>query len=242
MSLVTPRTTDRNYLAVLRECGGYYECPKDASGRRLGPLIAFTGRYAHGKQWVGEVYYNLAAVEEDPPVLNYFALDLARKILTVMPGKPFDTIVGIPQGGVLLGLFVASQLGCRYYYPEKEVTELRSATSREKSKLVWGRHELRPGMRVVVIEDIFNNFSSTRKTLSLVQETGAKLVALAGAFNRSKQDQWEGLPVISLLHLPTDQYRQDDPYVADDLAQGNVVWDPKPEWEKLMAAMEADER
>ena len=48
-------------LDLLAKCGGYYECPKGESGKRLGPLVAYRGTYGPDddkKRFVGDVYVN----------------------------------------------------------------------------------------------------------------------------------------------------------------------------------------
>jgi len=47
------------------------------------------------------------------------------------------------------------------------------------------------------------------------------------------------VPVVSLVRLPINEWKQDDPAVADYVAKGNVVWKPKDEWDRLMQAMSA---
>jgi hypothetical protein len=68
-------------LAKLREFGGYYECPKDKEGKRLGPLVGYAAEYEPGKHWVGDIYLNAASVERCPEMLNDFACELAEEIL-----------------------------------------------------------------------------------------------------------------------------------------------------------------
>ena len=48
------------YLEVLSSVRGYYKCPKDRSGKRLGPLVAYAGRDENNKQYVGDEYVNFA--------------------------------------------------------------------------------------------------------------------------------------------------------------------------------------
>lgn len=45
------------------------------------------------------------------------------------------------------------------------------------------------------------------------------------------------LPVISLVRMPVQEWKQNDPAVAEDIAKGNVVWKPKNEWNRLEQAM-----
>ncbi len=63
----------RDPLALVERCGGYYKCPKDPSGKRLGPLVGYAGRDAQGRQFVGDEYFNFAKAERHSPILGYLA-------------------------------------------------------------------------------------------------------------------------------------------------------------------------
>lgn len=54
---------EKNPLAVLKALDGYYECPKDTAGKRLGPLVGYAGRDNLGRQYVGDIYANFAVAE-----------------------------------------------------------------------------------------------------------------------------------------------------------------------------------
>lgn len=103
---------------------------------------------------------------------------------------------------------------------------------------------------MVVVEDVFNNFQNTDHILSQIGATGAKVVLLAGALNRSpfvencytpKNGVFanQALPVIAAIREAYPEYKQDDPEVAADIAHGNIEWKVKDNWEKLMWAMAA---
>jgi hypothetical protein len=68
-----------------------------------------------------------------------------------------------------------------------------------------------------------------------VQATGAQVVGIICGLNRSEKVEYEGLPVVSLVYLPTPQYMQDDPAVASYIQ--DVVWDVKPNWPRLKQVM-----
>ncbi len=36
---------EKALLRYLQEFGGWYECPKDSNGKRLGPLVGYAGAY-----------------------------------------------------------------------------------------------------------------------------------------------------------------------------------------------------
>lgn len=232
-------------LDIVARCGGYYECPKDDSGKRLGPLVGYAGKDAQGRQKVGDVYVNFAKVEQWPVPVNGFAHLLKDELESHFDGKRLDpeklVFVGMPMGGIVLATHLSAQKhGSRGIFAEKAGDEL-----------ILKRHDLLPGDQAVIVEDVCNNFSTTDKAFEMIEGVGAKVIAIVCFLNRSGRVEYEvpdanvafgtsdRLPVISLVHKPFPQWEQDDPAVADDVAAGNVVWKPKHDWDKLEAAVAA---
>ena len=224
----------------------YYSCPKDEKGKRLGPLVGYAGKYAEGKQFVGDIYLNFAPVEEYWFILDYLAKRLYNALC-----KRWELGVGVycgaPEGGKALALALSSySLGSRYVYPDIKVTAPATSQGREKRELVWGRHQVNHGERVAIVEDLNNNFSTTDELINLILNANAQVVAIISYYNRSLDCQGKlykyrelGIPIITLKSNPISQYYQEDPFVAEDVAKGNVVWKPKLDWAKLKTAMEA---
>jgi hypothetical protein len=71
-----------------------------------------------------------------------------------------------------------------------------------------------------------------------IEAKGASVAAIVCLINRSSRESFCGIPVVSVLYLPTPEYSQDDPLVINLVQEGKVVWKPKAEWSKLKAAME----
>jgi orotate phosphoribosyltransferase len=233
-------------LELLQILGGFYECPKDANGKRLGLLVGYAGRDKQGRQKVGDVYVNCALFEEWPELLHQFAKD--RRF--VLPVGKIDAFCGSPMGGLAFAQMLALAQKKRYIFSEKKVTELVEG-GKEKSDLVFGRHQPKEGENVVIVEDVANQFSTTDQQILLVRKYGANVVGIFCLLNRSTtvDDRYYsgangqvGIPVISLIRKPFPSYKQDDPEVAEDVVAGNVVWKPKgtpQDWARLMAAMNA---
>jgi len=234
-----------DYLEILQRCGGYYECPRDPKEKRLGPLAGYAGTYkdetsGETLHYVGDVYYNFAKAEEFHHVIDFFARTLSAKIQRKLGhDAEIDYVLGAPMGGIAIANNLARVLDCRFVFAEKEIVRIATAERREESVLILKRHEIEREARVVLAEDVCNNFSTTEKIWDLIESTGAYMVGIACELNRSGVDSFERLPVISLLHIPTEQYRQDDEEVAADIKAGNVVWEPKDEWPRLQAATKA---
>lgn len=232
-----------NPLVVLRNLGGYYECPKGAAGKRLGPLVGYAGKDAKGRQYVGEVYANFGEMEQWPFILRAYGQLLARN--NSLSQVNVNCFCGAPLGGMTFGAIMADIQGCRYVFPEKMVTVAATASQREESKLVFARHKVIAGEKVAIVEDVANNFSTTDKLIELIQEAGATVEAIVCLLNRSltidaaypSPVAGRDIPVISVVRKPIRQWEQDDLAVVEDVTKGNVVWKPKNEWPRLMAAM-----
>jgi orotidine-5'-phosphate decarboxylase len=228
-------------LATLKLCGGYYKSPQDKEGNFLGPLVGYAGTYdsdAGPKNYVGFEYFNFAKAEALPIARSYFARLIGEEIKKA--GLQCDVVVGAPMGGILLAGSLGDYLQCRTIFAEKKVTGLANKAEgiKEQSEQIIDRHEIRPGDRVIIVEDVCNNFSTTKKMETLVSNLGGKLVAIVCAFNRSGNTDWESIPVLSGLSIPTQQFRQDDPEVVELIKQEEIVWKPKLEWDRLKRAME----
>ncbi len=228
----------------LRRYGGYYICPKNSQGERLGPLVGYAGKYeapdGSKKAFVGDVYYNFAKMEVYPDIYGYYASNLANKV-SDFPERKCDIVLGAPMGGIILASDMARFLNCRRIFAEKKVISAATNDKREESILVIDRHDINFGDRVILAEDICNNFSTTEKLIELVEKNAGQITAIACLLNRSgKRDYLHRgitVPVISSLYLPTLQYKQEDPKVVYDMEAGNVVWKPKNEWVRLEKAM-----
>ena len=245
MKNIIPGKTEHPF-EVLKRCGGYYECPKSPEGKRLGPLVGYAGKYGpkgEERQYVGDIYANFAKAECHGPVLDWICKRLGWTISSTL--SSITGFIGLPEGGKALATALAIDLGRQYVYPDRKVTALKTETAREKSDLVFERHELHEGERWIIVEDVCNNFSTTAKSIELVESFGAKVIAIACFLNRSLEVNSVyspraniSLPVISLVRQPILEYQQDYPAVAEDIEKGNVVLKPKNEWSRLMNAME----
>ncbi|MFH1583126.1 MAG: orotidine 5'-phosphate decarboxylase / HUMPS family protein [Candidatus Falkowbacteria bacterium] len=233
-------------IAILTNCDGYYESPVGSDGKHKGPLVAYAGDYVvddagQKKNFVGFIYYNFARAEQYPLVRDYFARQLAQVILDEV-GMP-DVVIGAPMGGIMMAVEVGRILGCRTIFAEKKVTALADPNhgKKEQSELIIDRHDIKPGDGVVIIEDVINNLSTPGKLIGIIKAKDGNLLGLAAPFSRSQKTKWEGLPVAAGKHQPLEQFKQDDPTVADLIAQDKIVLKPKQQWVMLKAAMENKE-
>lgn len=237
-------------LDWLRMCGGYYECAKDEKGKRIGPLAGYNGRDLKGRQYVGDIYANFAKAERHGPVLK----EVAKRLLFDLSTSPargrgqwsdVTGFCGAPEGGKALGTTLSVLSGKQYIFPDKKTIALATEHSREKSELIFSRHEPGKGEWWWIVEDVCNNFSTAEELIDKIESYGAHVAGIAGFLNRSPFiDQLYlhprhglSLPVVALVRKPMPEYEQDDPEVLEDIRAGNVVWKPKNDWDKLPASM-----
>ena len=230
-----------NPLATLKACGGYYKSPEDNEGHFMGPLAAYAGTYdtADGpKNYVGVEYFNFACAEDNALVRDYFASLIATAVKKA--GLSCNVALGAPMGGILLAGDVGRIIGCRSIFAEKKILAVAKPAEglKEISGLIVDRHTINDGDKVIIVEDVCNNFSTTEKLQNVIKSYGGELVAIACAFNRSGKSDWKGIPVLAGHFIPTEQFRQDDEKVAELVKAGKVIWKPKAEWGNLLAAME----
>lgn len=158
-----------NPTEMLAKClDGYYERPVNEVGQRVGPLVGYAGTYSTPggpEQYVGEVYANFAKAEVFPELLLEWSRRLYRKLLT-SGVKDVHRCMGMPMGGISFAFACAQYLVTNFGYLEKKVTETAKEGQREKSKLMFGRHKVHEGERVILVEDVCNNFSTTGGPLS----------------------------------------------------------------------------
>ncbi len=233
-----------DYITLLGICQGHYLCPKDRLGKRQGPLVAYVERDENGRNLVGEVFVHFAMAEQYPQLLHHFALKFFPKIIASLD---FDVFCGATYGGLAFGLVLALVCGKKFVYPEKEIEP--APNGGRKTTLIFRRHEIQPKEKVVIVEDVSNNFSTAKALIRLIGIAGGQTTGIASFLNRSLSVDNEyvaqggsRVPVLSLVRQPIPEYRQDDPYVAEDIEKGNIIWDPKRDWDILLEAMQADQK
>jgi len=232
-----------NLIGALDDLGGYYVCPKDPNGKRLGPVVGYAGRDKLGRQKVGDLYANFAVMEQYPTILHHFAESL--EAFSQIDDLGIDSFCGAPMGGLAFANLLAHIYEVRYFYPEKKVLAVGTPTEREKSQLIFSRHEIVRRERVAWVEDVANNFSTGDDGIELIQDGGAEVVVIVTLLNRSpfvgrvfKTRRGKEIPVACGVLMPMPQYEQADPAVAEDIKNGNFVPKPKNEWDRCVEAME----
>jgi len=239
-------------LQLIKEHGGIYTCPRDTNGKMLGPLVGLQSRYdiKSGSLETGRLvtadFFNFAHMEQNHTrIFRMIAGLLAQRIRTQF-SRQFEEdfsqvyILSVPAGGALLGSNIACNLNCKYASAEKRF--FHAPRDGMKYEIVLQHHQIEPGAQVILVDDVCNNFSVIIGLLKSLIRLKLQPMAIACGVNRSTQINFQApnfptVPIIPLLHFPTQQFRQDDPEVSHLIAKNEVFWNPRRDWHQLLEIM-----
>ncbi len=158
---------------------------------RQGHFLLTSGRHSDRFMLLSQLFQHPAAGQE-------FAAALAAKL----PWPEIDVVIGPAMGGVILAYEVARALeGPLAIYAEK--------TEGDAMALKRG-FTLRPGERVLVVEDAISTGGSINKVIQLVRQSDAELVGAAALVDRTGGRIDLGVPFVSLISLTVDSYEPTD--------------------------------
>jgi adenine/guanine phosphoribosyltransferase-like PRPP-binding protein len=233
-------------LELGKRCNAVYVCPKTGSERK-GPLVAYAGKDGKGRNLVGDIYFNFRRIEVHPKAVEAFAMAAYVKLIKKGLIDSFDTICGIPQGGRTFGQMLALVAGKKFAYADKKPKPTEEG---KKQEYTWdlSQFDFEQGERVAIAEDVFNNFQNTDGTLIGISSSGAEIVLLVGALNRSPiydsiyvpkigLYRQKHLPVVASIREPYPEYEQDDPAVVADILAGRLEFEVKKNWRYLCEIM-----
>ena len=124
--------------------------------------------------------------------------------------QEIDLVVAIEARGFIFGSAVAYKLGAGFV-PVRKEGKLPAETIRAEYSLEYGTNVLEvhkdaisAGQRVLIVDDVLATGGTTRATVRLVEELGAKVVAVAFLVDLTFPDGMERLKdysVFSLIHF-----------------------------------------
>lgn len=110
-----------------------------------------------------------------------------------------DLVVSPAMGGIIPGYETARALGCRAVFVERVDGEFQLRRG----------FEIRPGERVVIVEDIVTTGLSSRECIEAVRKHPGTLLGEGCLIDRSGGKADLGLPLVSLCTLDIPAYAED---------------------------------
>ena len=138
------------------------------SAVKLQPKNPFT--WASG--WKSPIYTDNRKTLSFPEVRSFVKVELTSLIKEKF--EEFDVIAGVATGAIAQGALIADELDMPYVY-------IRSAAKDHgMGNLIEG--EIKPGQKVVVVEDLISTGGSSLKAVEAVRQAGCEVVGMVAIF------------------------------------------------------------
>lgn len=139
------------------------------SAIKLQPENPFT--WASG--WNSPIYTDNRKTLSYPDIRNFIKVELSRLILENFPEA--ESIAGVATGAIAMGALVADTLGLPYVYVRS------TPKDHGLENLIEGN--LKPGQKVVVIEDLVSTGGSSLKAVEAIRNAGCEVAGMLSIFN-----------------------------------------------------------
>ena len=153
--------------------------------RRTGALLE--GHFVLSSGLHSTQYLQCALLLQHPAEAIAFGQALADRF----QGQGIETVAAPAIGGIVIGYEVARQLGARFIWTEREAGEMTLRRG----------FSVRPGERMLVVEDVVTTGGSTRETVEALRRAGALVVGAASIIDRSSGRADVGVQRIALATL-----------------------------------------
>lgn len=139
------------------------------SAIKLQPDNPFT--WASG--WNSPIYTDNRLTLSYPDIRSFIKIEFARLILENFPEA--EAIAGVATGAIAQGALVADQLMLPYVYVRS------TPKDHGLENLIEG--QLRPGQKVVVIEDLVSTGKSSLKAVDAIRAAGSDVIGMVAIFS-----------------------------------------------------------
>ena len=119
------------------------------------------------------------------------AIALGEALAAHFKGQGIETVASPAIGGIVIGYEVARQLGARFIWTERDAGQMTLRRG----------FTVRPGEKVLVVEDVITTGGSTRETVETLRNAGALVVSATSIIDRSSGRADAGVPRIALATL-----------------------------------------
>lgn len=158
--------------------------------KKTGALL--TGHFLLSSGLHSEQYLQSALVLQQPEI----ATELCAALAENFKDAAIEVVIAPALGGVFVSHETARALGVRAIFAERvngELTLRRGFT-------------IKPGERVLVVEDVITTGKSTKETITVVRNAGGVVIAAAALIDRSGGKADIGVPYKSLVTLTVPAY------------------------------------
>ena len=144
-------------------------------------------------------YLQCARVLMDPSRASRLASALARTLPLEIKSK-IEMIVSPAMGGVIIGHEVGRSLGLEAIFAERPTGTFEFRRG----------FRLKPGQKVLLVEDVVTTGLSSREAMKAVAGAGAQVIAAAALVDRSNGEADLGVPFFPLIRITVPTYEAGD--------------------------------
>lgn len=180
--------------------------------------------------WKSPIYCDNRKTLSYPPLRNFIKLELARIIREKYDNV--DAIAGVATGAIAQGAMVAEELGLPFVYVRS------SPKDHGLENLIEG--DLKPGMKVVVIEDLISTGGSSLKAVEAIRADGSDVLGMLAIFtygftvaeNAFKKAKVElttlsNYEAVLDLALSTNYIHESELKALQEWRKSPATWEPK---------------
>ena len=135
---------------------------------KLQPNNPFT--WASG--WLSPFYCDNRKTLSYPELRNYVKLELVHKVLECFPEA--EVVAGVATGAIAQGALVADELNLPFVYVRSKPKD------HGLENLIEG--DLKPGMKVVVIEDLISTGGSSLKAVEAIRSNACEVIGMVASY------------------------------------------------------------
>lgn len=187
---------------------------------KLQPANPFT--WASG--WKSPIYCDNRKTLSYPSLRNFVKIEISRLILEKF--GQVDAIAGVATGAIPQGALVADELNLPFVYVRSKPKD------HGLENLIEG--ELRPGMKVVVIEDLVSTGGSSLKVVEALRQNGCEVIGMVASFTYGFQVAVEAFKAANVKLLTLTNYEAvlkvalDTDYIAEEDIEVLQAWRKDP--------------
>jgi len=153
--------------------------------RRTGALLE--GHFVLSSGLHSTNYLQCALLLQHPAEATRFGNAIAERFRD----QRIEAVAAPAIGGLIIGYEVARSLGARFIWTEREAGRMTLRRG----------FAVRPGESVLVVEDVVTTGGSTRETIEVLTEAGARVVGAASIIDRSDGRADVGVTRVALATL-----------------------------------------
>lgn len=125
---------------------------------------------------------------------------LCKDLADQFKDKNVDVVVGPAMGAVIMAYEVSRHLGVPNYFTERENGEMALRRG----------FEIKPGERILVVEDVITTGGSVKEVIKLLTEMGGEVIGVGSIVDRSNGTADFGVPFSSVIKIDVEAYEADE--------------------------------